>query len=147
MKLLMGVISHSNELSGYACTQLTVNLEKKLRVFDLAGMSAREFNLLMKDAFNTVAECSYEEYDNLIKSADIEELNYGGSIKVGATLMMHKIESGIDFKAKKLIKETTKDVVDAASTVQSKFVSAVSEVAEKAKKNATERKTESKKVR
>ncbi len=140
MKLLMGLISHSNVLSGCPSTQLSVNLESDLRKFDLAGMSSREFNLLMKAAPSIVEESSYEEYANLINSAAIAELNYGRSIKAGATLMIQKIESSIDFKAKKLIKETAKDVADVASTVQSKFAEGVNGVAEKAKKNAAERK-------
>lgn len=135
VELLIGLVSQNNILNGKPSTTLSLSMNNYIRIFDNNNIPIREYNLILKNAKDELNAFSYDKYFFLKKEIESKELEFKENIISGIEEAILKIESGFDFKVKEPVKNRVKDV---AAGFQGKLTEGLTDIAEKAKKGATE---------
>ena len=79
---------------------LSLEMEKNIQRFDVSKIPAKQFSLMMKQSFGLVKEHSHDEYVSLKDEVTTDTIVFADSIISGIELIIAKIKSGLDYKAK-----------------------------------------------
>ena len=132
LKLMLGLISHANIITGMPSLMLIGETEELIRRLDVNNLSAEDFNRLMQQASSSFVEKSYETYITLPDKVKADTILLD-NILAGDKAIITKIENSLDYKAKKALKSKSKEVAKVVADVQEKVVDGINNVTEKTK--------------
>jgi hypothetical protein len=137
VEMVMGLVVHNNILNGIPSTTLSLLMNNYTRALDKNSISAKEFNLMMRNAANSIKIPSIDKYLSLKEEVECKGLTYKDNIIMGIDKAILLIQAGFNFKMKEAIEKRARIVADVANTFQGKVKEGVNDIADKAKKGAS----------
>ena len=120
VNLLLALITHANAMTGREATILSLNEEKKILRFATCSIENKEFSKMIHESVNQIGGQAYQNYLSVYDALTEKDIRYFELIIPYVDACINSTESGLDFKAKTVIKKSAKGVAQIASAVHGK---------------------------